>query len=226
MFGGGVTSNLGASGVAERNLNRFTVILGLVWVTCIVVLGTHHQVRFGQSRSNSWLLVVVLFAVPVSEPARWASRIVGSRRAHPGSLLVRQRPRAEPVLPRDDRARGDPGADRLPELRDARRTGQGQPAAHRQARAVQDPPRVRQGASERRRGSRPSRRGSHSAPCTSRLRRGITPSIALAGPVHDEVTRHIRCRIRIHEEDRLLTPLHTRDRHEMQVGAREGEADR
>ena len=39
MFGGGVTSNLGASGVAERNLNRFTVILGLIWVSCIVVLG-------------------------------------------------------------------------------------------------------------------------------------------------------------------------------------------
>ena len=39
MFGGGVTSNLGASGVAERNLNRLTVILGLVWVACIIVLG-------------------------------------------------------------------------------------------------------------------------------------------------------------------------------------------
>jgi preprotein translocase subunit SecG len=39
MFGGGVTSNLGASGVAERNLNRLTVILGLVWLACIVVLG-------------------------------------------------------------------------------------------------------------------------------------------------------------------------------------------
>ena len=39
MFGGGVTSNLGASGVAERNLNRITVILGLVWVSCVVVLG-------------------------------------------------------------------------------------------------------------------------------------------------------------------------------------------
>ena len=39
MFGGGVTSNLGASGVAERNLNRITVILGLIWITCIVVLG-------------------------------------------------------------------------------------------------------------------------------------------------------------------------------------------
>ncbi|PZE28789.1 MULTISPECIES: preprotein translocase subunit SecG [unclassified Curtobacterium] len=39
MFGGGVTSNLGASGVAERNLNRITVILGLVWIVCIIVLG-------------------------------------------------------------------------------------------------------------------------------------------------------------------------------------------
>jgi preprotein translocase subunit SecG len=39
MFGGGVTSNLGSSGVAERNLNRFTVILGVVWITCIVLLG-------------------------------------------------------------------------------------------------------------------------------------------------------------------------------------------
>jgi preprotein translocase subunit SecG len=39
MFGGGVTSNLGASGVAERNLNRITVILGLVWVSCVIVIG-------------------------------------------------------------------------------------------------------------------------------------------------------------------------------------------
>ena len=39
MFGGGVTSNLGSSGVAERNLNRITVILGILWITCIVVLG-------------------------------------------------------------------------------------------------------------------------------------------------------------------------------------------
>jgi preprotein translocase subunit SecG len=39
MFGGGVTSNLGASGVAERNLNRITVILVIVWLISIVVLG-------------------------------------------------------------------------------------------------------------------------------------------------------------------------------------------
>ncbi len=39
MFGGGVTSSLGSSGVAERNLNRITIVLGLVWIVCIVVLG-------------------------------------------------------------------------------------------------------------------------------------------------------------------------------------------
>lgn len=39
MFGGGVTSSLGSSGVAERNLNRITVILGVVWVVVIIALG-------------------------------------------------------------------------------------------------------------------------------------------------------------------------------------------
>ncbi len=39
MFGGGVTSNLGASGVAERNLNRVTIALGITWFFSIVVLG-------------------------------------------------------------------------------------------------------------------------------------------------------------------------------------------
>jgi preprotein translocase subunit SecG len=39
MFGGGMTSNLGSSGVAERNLNRITIVISLVWVSSIVVLG-------------------------------------------------------------------------------------------------------------------------------------------------------------------------------------------
>lgn len=39
MFGGGTTSNLGSSGVAERNLNRITVILGVIWIICVVGLG-------------------------------------------------------------------------------------------------------------------------------------------------------------------------------------------
>ena len=39
MFGGGMSSTLGSSGVAERNLNRITIILGLVWIVCIILLG-------------------------------------------------------------------------------------------------------------------------------------------------------------------------------------------
>jgi preprotein translocase subunit SecG len=39
MFGGGVTSSLQSSGVAERNLNRITIILGLVWIVSIIALG-------------------------------------------------------------------------------------------------------------------------------------------------------------------------------------------
>lgn len=39
MFGGGVTSTMSSSGVAERNLNRITIVLALVWVIVIVVLG-------------------------------------------------------------------------------------------------------------------------------------------------------------------------------------------
>ncbi|HWM15155.1 MAG TPA: preprotein translocase subunit SecG, partial [Microbacterium sp.] len=39
MFGGGMTSALGSSGLAERNLNRFTVVLSLAWFVAIVALG-------------------------------------------------------------------------------------------------------------------------------------------------------------------------------------------
>ena len=39
MFGGGMSSTLGGSSVAERNLDRFTVGVGLIWFACIVALG-------------------------------------------------------------------------------------------------------------------------------------------------------------------------------------------
>jgi preprotein translocase subunit SecG len=39
LFGGGVSSSLGGSSVAERNLDRITYALLLVWVACIVALG-------------------------------------------------------------------------------------------------------------------------------------------------------------------------------------------
>ncbi|MGL5808464.1 MAG: preprotein translocase subunit SecG [Nocardioides sp.] len=39
MFGGGMSSSLGGSSVAERNLDRFTIGIGLIWFACIVALG-------------------------------------------------------------------------------------------------------------------------------------------------------------------------------------------
>ena len=39
MFGGGVSSSLGGSSVAERNLDRLTVGIGVIWFACIVALG-------------------------------------------------------------------------------------------------------------------------------------------------------------------------------------------
>jgi preprotein translocase subunit SecG len=39
MFGGGVSSSLGGSAVVEKNLDRLTIVCGLVWVTCIIALG-------------------------------------------------------------------------------------------------------------------------------------------------------------------------------------------
>jgi preprotein translocase subunit SecG len=39
MFGGGVSSGLGGSSVAERNLDRLTVGIGVIWFACIIALG-------------------------------------------------------------------------------------------------------------------------------------------------------------------------------------------
>ena len=45
MFGGGMTSSLGGSTIAERNLDRYTVSLGVVWFVSILGLGL--LTRFG-----------------------------------------------------------------------------------------------------------------------------------------------------------------------------------
>lgn len=39
MFGGGVSSSLGGSSIAERNLDRITIGTASVWVVCIFALG-------------------------------------------------------------------------------------------------------------------------------------------------------------------------------------------
>ena len=39
MFGGGVSSGLGGSSVAEKNLDRITVGTAVIWAACILALG-------------------------------------------------------------------------------------------------------------------------------------------------------------------------------------------
>ncbi|MGI9196780.1 MAG: preprotein translocase subunit SecG [Candidatus Nanopelagicales bacterium] len=39
LFGGGVSSSIGGSSVAEKNLDRLTIGIGLVWTACIVAVG-------------------------------------------------------------------------------------------------------------------------------------------------------------------------------------------
>ena len=39
MFGGGVSSSLGGSSVAERNLDRLTVGIGVIWFASVIGLG-------------------------------------------------------------------------------------------------------------------------------------------------------------------------------------------
>ena len=39
MFGGGMQSSVGGSSVAERNLDRITVVMALIWSFCVIALG-------------------------------------------------------------------------------------------------------------------------------------------------------------------------------------------
>lgn len=39
MFGGGLSSSVGGSSVAERNLNRITLGLTAIWVAVVISLG-------------------------------------------------------------------------------------------------------------------------------------------------------------------------------------------
>ena len=39
MFGGGVSSGLGGSSVAEKNLDRITVGVAVIWFACVFALG-------------------------------------------------------------------------------------------------------------------------------------------------------------------------------------------
>ncbi|MDN5724729.1 MAG: preprotein translocase subunit SecG [Propionibacteriales bacterium] len=39
LFGGGMSTSMGGSSIAERNLDKFTIIVGSVWLAAIVALG-------------------------------------------------------------------------------------------------------------------------------------------------------------------------------------------
>lgn len=39
LFGGGVSSSVGGSSVAEKNLDRLTIGIGFIWAACIVAVG-------------------------------------------------------------------------------------------------------------------------------------------------------------------------------------------
>jgi preprotein translocase subunit SecG len=41
MFGGGVSSSLGGSSVVERNLDRLTVGIGIIWFATVIALGMY-----------------------------------------------------------------------------------------------------------------------------------------------------------------------------------------
>ncbi|MDK8475351.1 MULTISPECIES: preprotein translocase subunit SecG [unclassified Corynebacterium] len=38
LFGGGVQSNLSGSTVVEKNLDRYTIVMVIIWLACIVGL--------------------------------------------------------------------------------------------------------------------------------------------------------------------------------------------
>jgi preprotein translocase subunit SecG len=39
MFGGGVSSSLSGSSVVEKNLDRITIVCGVLWFVCIIGIG-------------------------------------------------------------------------------------------------------------------------------------------------------------------------------------------
>jgi len=45
LFGGGVQSSLSGSSVVERNLDRVTVVVAVIWLVAIVAVGLY--TRFG-----------------------------------------------------------------------------------------------------------------------------------------------------------------------------------
>lgn len=43
MFGGGVSGGLSGSSVVERNLDRISIVLSVIWIACIVALSLMYK---------------------------------------------------------------------------------------------------------------------------------------------------------------------------------------
>jgi preprotein translocase subunit SecG len=47
MFGGGVSTSLAGSSVAEKNLDRYTLVVGIIWFACIIGFGLYVKLSTG-----------------------------------------------------------------------------------------------------------------------------------------------------------------------------------
>ncbi len=47
LFGGGMSTSMGGSSVAERNLDRLTLTVALLWLACIIALLVLYRFEFG-----------------------------------------------------------------------------------------------------------------------------------------------------------------------------------
>ena len=174
MFGGGVSSGLGGSSVAERNLDRITIGIGAGVVRVRGRARAAAQDRQLSSTSND---------LEGDHRGRRRKRHPGQpgrRRPHGRGGARRRRPAPErhllllPRAPHADRVRGR-GA--VPDTWDCPRCGlpasldSRQPAAGAEDRALQDPPGLREGAPLRRRGQGHPRRGHPDPPPPPQERR-------------------------------------------------------
>ncbi len=53
MFGGGVSTSLAGSSVAEKNLDRYTILVAIVWVACIIGMGLWLKFELGTPSSTT-----------------------------------------------------------------------------------------------------------------------------------------------------------------------------
>lgn len=70
MFGGGISTAMRSSGVAERNLNRITIGVALVWFIVIVALGLMVKFDSTNTVTESDLPVVEQTVAPEETPAK------------------------------------------------------------------------------------------------------------------------------------------------------------